>query len=140
MPIGKQLSILSKLYSGPLKRKLGHLEIERYFSVLILIENFGNKCTQQYLANCLEVDKAAMVGIIDYLVDKKYIKRVMNPNDRREYWVHLTEKAEKNMSEINQVVQSMNAAVTKNFSKAELKFFYEIIEKIHINLSGFISN
>ncbi|MEO6883777.1 MAG: MarR family transcriptional regulator [Bacteroidia bacterium] len=134
MPIGKQLNVLSKLYFGALTHKLEHLEIERYFSILILIENSGNKCTQQYIADCMEVDKTAMVRIIDYLVKKDFIKRVMNPDDRREYWVQLTQKALKKMKEINRAVQTMNTATTKNFSKTELTIFYKILEKMQANL------
>jgi MarR family transcriptional regulator for hemolysin len=86
------LAILAKTYFGALTKRLEHLEIERYYSILILIENHGADCTQQFICDELKMDKVSMVRIVDYLVEKKYVKKVVNPKDRREHLFNLQKK------------------------------------------------
>ena len=90
LPLGRSLAILAKTYYGALTKRLEHLEIERYYSILILIENHGAACTQQFICDELRMDKVSMVRIVDYLIEKKYVKKVVNPKDRREHFIQLT--------------------------------------------------
>ena len=54
LPLGRSLAILAKTYYGALTKQLEHLEIERYYSILILIENHGADCTQQFICDELK--------------------------------------------------------------------------------------
>ena len=93
LPFGRSLAILAKTYFGALTKRLEHLEIERHYSVLIFIERANNGCTQQCICDCLKIDKVTMVGVLDYLIKKKYVKKKVNPADRREHLIELTKKA-----------------------------------------------
>src|SRR5579872_1106126 len=99
---GRKFGLLGKLYFAELARSLKHLEIERNFSVLLLIDKMGNQCSQKFIADTLHIDKTMMVGVIDDLSEKKFIKRIQNPSDRREYWIQLTDKAKKHMPDIKE--------------------------------------
>ena len=134
-PLGTHLTTLSKFYVGALRKRLEHLDIERYYSVLILIEHKGLKCTQQYIADFLQKDKATMVGIIDYLVEKKYIKRIINPTDRREHYIQLTGKSIKTLPELHQCIDELNLLAIKGLSKSKVKEFYKNLQLISVNLS-----
>ncbi len=132
-PLGKPLSILTKLYVGVLTKNLEHLEVERHFSVLILIEK--TKCSQQFLSDKLMVDKASMVRIIDAFVKKNYLKRTVNPNDRREHWMELTSKAKKIMPDIHNTIKVLNGKAFKGLTKKQIDDFYNCISCIYSNLS-----
>lgn len=41
LPFGRSLAVLAKTYFGALTKRLEHLEIERYYSVLMVIEALG---------------------------------------------------------------------------------------------------
>jgi MarR family transcriptional regulator, transcriptional regulator for hemolysin len=136
LPLGRSLSLLAKTYFGALTKRLEHLEVERYYSILILIEESDSGCTQQYICDNLKIDKVSMVRILDYLTKKRYVKKVQNPKDRREYFVELTPKAEKVMPEIHSEIKSLNDIAFKGMSKEKQKEYYRQIALIYENLQG----
>ena len=74
-PIGRRLDKIGKLFLAKLQTNLTHLDIERSFYPLLLIEA-GNGLTQQNLAQKLNCDKVQVVRIIDYLSSNGYVQRV----------------------------------------------------------------
>jgi MarR family transcriptional regulator, transcriptional regulator for hemolysin len=140
LPFGRSLAVLAKTYFGALTSRLEHLEIERHYSVLIFIEGATRGCTQQCICDCLKIDKVSMVGILDYLIKKKYIKKTVNPDDRREHLIELTLKAKKTLPEIHQAIDSLNREAFKGLTKDEQKTLYAFINKIQLNLDPLPSN
>ncbi len=134
LPFGRSLAILAKSYYGALTKRLEHLEIERYYSILIFIESEENGCTQQYICDHLKIDKVSMVRIINYLIEKKYIHKIHNPDDRREYLVELTRKSLKILPEIHQAIEEVNEAALKGISKPAQKELYKYLSSIQMNL------
>lgn len=135
LPLGRSLAILAKTYYGALTKRLEHLEIERYYSILILIENHDAECTQQFICDELKMDKVSMVRIIDYLIDKNYVKKVVNPNDRREHFIQLTKKATTVLPSIHQAIDEVNAEALKGIAKDKQKELYQHLNAIQRNLS-----
>lgn len=135
LPLGKHFSILTKLYFGALTKRLEHLDLERYFSILILAEKNASNCTQQFLSNQLKIDKASMVRIIDYLVKKKYLKRTVNANDRRERRIELTAKAKQVLPELHKGVAEMNKTAMKGLNQKQVKDFNFTFNILFENLS-----
>ncbi|MDF2437813.1 MAG: MarR family transcriptional regulator [Bacteroidota bacterium] len=134
LPLGRSLSLLAKTYFGALTKKLEHLEVERYYSILIFIEESGKGCSQQYICDHLKIDKVSMVRILDYLIKKKFIKKVQNPKDRREYFIELTPKAEKTMPEIHREIKNLNDVAFKGLSREKQKEFYRNMCLIYDNV------
>lgn len=133
-PIGKAMAIITKSYWGALSKKLEHLGVDRHFSALVAINNASEKCTQQYLSDTLKVDKVGMVRIMDYLMDKGMITRVVNPNDRREHLIQLTPKAKKVMPAVHEGIKEMNNIALRGLTKKEVEQFKEFVEKVEVNL------
>jgi DNA-binding MarR family transcriptional regulator len=134
LPLSRHFSVLTKMYIGALTKKLGHLEIDRCYSILVLIEQNEDNCTQQFLCDYLKFDKASMARIIDGLVKKDFVKRSVNPNDRREYRMSLTPKAKKTMPEIHHAIKDLNASAFSGMSKKQAEDFYKSISAIRKNL------
>lgn len=135
LPLGRQLGRLTKLYFGALTKRLEHLDIDRHFSPLIIVsQNPG--CTQQFLADKLKIDKASMVRVIDYLSENGYLKRAINPSDRREFFLSLTEKGKKNLSSINKAVSDLNKSSLKGLSKKQKEDFYSSLCTVCKNLGS----
>ena len=140
IPLGRSLSLIAKTYFGALTKRLEHLEVERYYSILIIIENCDSGCTQQYICNSLGIDKVSMVRILDYLIEKKYIKKVVNPDDRREHFVALTPKAKKVMPEIYEEIEGLNTIAFKGLSREQRRDFYKNIAQIYGNVQDLPSH
>lgn len=135
LPLGRSLAVLAKTYFGALTKRLEHLEIERYYSILIIIESNEKDCTQQFICDELKMDKVSMVRIIDYLIEKKFVKKVVNPNDRREHFITLTKKAVSNLPLIHQAIDEVNAAALKGIAKEKQKELYVHLNTIQQNLA-----
>ncbi|MBL0049115.1 MAG: MarR family transcriptional regulator [Bacteroidetes bacterium] len=134
LPFGRSLAVLAKTYFGALTKRLEHLEIERYYSVLVVIEDSEGPCSQQYICDKLKIDKVSMVRIIDYLIKKKYVKKLLNPNDRRAYLVELTKKSISLLPEIHQAIDSVNKEALHGISKEKQKELYKHLSLIQKNL------
>ncbi|HSZ25028.1 MAG TPA: MarR family transcriptional regulator [Cytophagaceae bacterium] len=134
--LGLDMTIIVKFYMQLLAKKLKHLDIDRYFFLLLII-NYSKDCiTQQHLCNQLKIDKTVMVRIVDYLTRKGYLKREINPKDRREYFLMLTLKAKKNIPKIITAVKELDTIATLGINKSKLETFYSSLKNIKENLKN----
>lgn len=136
LPLGRHLSITTKFYVGALSKRLEDIEIERHYSVLMVIEAGNGECTQQTLCDYLQIDKATMVRIIDFLVKKKMVQRIPSKIDRREHLIALTPKGKKTMGHIHNGVHDLNAIAFKGMTEAKQKEFYNTLCAISKNLQN----
>ncbi len=133
---GRKFDLLAKLYYCQLVKSLEHIGVKKEFSVLILLDKMGSRCSQKFIGDMLHIDKALMVGVIDDLSGKGFIKRMQNPEDRREYWVQLTAKGKENMPEILATVKRMNKSIMKGLTQPEVKKLHGQLETIYKNLQA----
>jgi DNA-binding MarR family transcriptional regulator len=139
IPIGTQALILSKYYYGALTKMLEGLDVERYFSILyFLAENHG--CSQQFICNHLAVDKTAMVKIIDFLIRSGYIKRTVNPSDRREHFILLTGKGKKQSNMVVNAFTELEERMFSRVKKQERAIFVKVLERTIENVKLLPSN
>lgn len=135
-PLSKQLGLIAKMYLGVLSKLLEHLDIEKHFAILVMIEKCPDGCTQQYIADAHRIDKASMVRIIDALVDRNLIERMVNPEDRREHRIVLTEKAKQIMPEIHKAIAEMNRLCTNSLTSEEVGTFEKVLFVLTENLKN----
>jgi len=134
LPIGRLLGRNAHLYLGALNIKLDHLEIERYYAALILIEHFYPQTSQQEIADHLGINKAAMVRILNYLTRHGYIKRELDREDKRRNRIRLTPKATAKMRHIHDAVKELNDSCAKDISKTDWATFLKVLKKMNENL------
>jgi len=133
-PLGRILSGLGKGYLHLLRSKLKHLDIDRNYYALVLIESQDGSITQQDLALMLDSDKVSIVRIIDYLSGKGYVKRIRQTNDRRKHSLLLTSKARIALPEIKQSFTELNKLVLKGLNNSQVSELTETIRKIKNNI------
>lgn len=134
-PLGRVLSSLGKGYLHLLRAKLQHLDIDRNYYALVLIESQEGTITQQELALLLETDKVSVVRVVDYLSDKGYVNRVRKTDDRRKHSLVLTEKAKKALPQIKKSFTEINALVQKGLESYQISQLSETISKIKSNIT-----
>ncbi len=133
LPVGTQAFILSKMYYGALTKSLEKLDIERYFSVLYFLHNNKN-CCQQNICDELKIDKTAMVKVMDYLSKAGWVERKTNPDDRREHFISLSKKGEKQTKEVVRSFKAIDEKAFSNISETERKAFFKVMFKVCENL------
>ena len=134
-PLVFHFNALAKNYFGTLSKELNDVDLERYYFALTLITSHEN-ISQQFIADNIDVDKANMVRIIDYLSEKGYVKRLVNPKDRREHKIAPTAKAIKLVPRLKEAFKKVNNQTLKGFTKEESKTFYDMLGRAHANISG----
>jgi MarR family transcriptional regulator, transcriptional regulator for hemolysin len=140
IPIGTRTLILSKLYYGILSKNLEKLDTERYFSILYYIAKNNGKCCQQDICDSLYIDKTAMVKILDYLSKNGFIERRVNPGDRRQHYVVLSKKGEKQTKEIDKSFAAIDEQLFKNIPEKDKERFNDILAKLIENLEEIPKN
>ncbi len=133
-PISRRLIHLAKIYLSVLSGRLAHLGINRYYYIMCLIHADNGRLTQKALGEKLGMDKSAIVGIIDYLTDKGYVYREVNPADRRQHLLKTTPKAIEAVPDILQNFNAMNDTVAADISPKEMETFYKVLQKMEENL------
>ncbi|MGZ3900394.1 MAG: MarR family winged helix-turn-helix transcriptional regulator [Bacteroidia bacterium] len=140
IPIGTKTLILSKLYYGILSKNLEKLDTERYFSILYYIRNNNGKCCQQDICDSLYIDKTAMVKILDVLSKDGFIERKVNPLDRRQHYIVLSKKGEKQTKEITKSFAAIDEQLFRNISEKDKISFNITLAKLVENLEEIPKN
>ena len=84
----------------------------------------------------MDKDKSAMVSIIDMLTENGYVYRAVNPADRREHLLKVTDKAKKAVPQIVAGFESMNKNTVKGISARDMKIFENVLTKMQDNLKA----
>jgi MarR family transcriptional regulator for hemolysin len=134
-PLGRMLSQIGKGYLHLLRAKLQHLDIDRNYHALMLIENDDGNITQQELAVLLDTDKVSIVRVVDYLSEKGYIKRTRKTVDRRKHSLNLTIKAKQALPEIKLAIDEINQIVLYGFGDSKISELTESLKIIKNNIT-----
>ena len=132
-PVERIMGKISKMSQDNLRSILSHLDIDRSFYPLLLIES-GNGITQQELSRELSCDKVQVVRIIDYLSSNGYVERIPNKTDKRKYELVITEKAVKVIPEIKKALHEVSLVSLKGLSEHQKNELYSMLVTIESNL------
>ena len=132
-PVGRKMDKIGKMFQAKLQGSLKHLDIERSFYPLILIET-GNGITQQELASQLLCDKVQVVRIIDYLSSNGYVERIQNQTDKRKYELEITEKARLVLPDIKKAINDTTLVALNGLSVKQIDQLYSMLSVIELNL------
>lgn len=93
---------------------------------------------QEELAKYLKIDKGSVAKAIRDMVDKGYISRQQNPNDRRAYCLFPTEKAI-DIARCGEVhAAEFEQQLTKGMTEEEIKTFKILLAKISENMAAML--
>ena len=133
-PISRKLNQLGRAYLSLLAKQAEPLGISRYYYALTYICYHDGKLTQKALANELGKDKSIIVNVIDTLSEEGFVYREINPADRREHLLKVTEKAKKAVPKIIEAFETLNKSITNEISDEEMKIFNAVLKKMSNNL------
>lgn len=106
-----------------------------HWAVLVTLYQ-SDGLSQVALAKLLDSDKATCGSIIDGLVKRGLVTRVLNSDDRRSYQIRLTQKAKQEVSSMTQEAQKCNEIALKGFTTEEENQLKEYLARIIENLGG----
>lgn len=90
--------------------------------------------SQRELAEYCEKDQPTLTRIVDLLVIKGLVERVVHPNDRRSFILYLTDSGEKKVSELSEKVTGIRMQAWENLNESDFEQLKRILNTIYDNL------
>jgi DNA-binding MarR family transcriptional regulator len=121
------------------KRKMDR-ELEMYhlttsqWAILKLLDT-KHELTQAQIADELLGDRSTAGTVIFKLIDKGYLAKSLDTNDRRAYVVKMTQKAEGIIQHIETKAEEISSQALKGLSEEEIAVLYHSLNQIITNLS-----
>lgn len=100
--------------------------------ILFFIYENKNVSSVKEIAKFLHVTSGAVTQFVDYLVEKKIVKREENPDDRRSINIKLTSNTEKKFNSFKKNYLASASKSFNQFSDRELEQFIKLLEKIKV--------
>ena len=126
---------------GKLRNRLHRILKQRYAAeadVKLTIEEFIllnmiEACTDQILQNIAIAtgkNKSVVMRMIDSLEQKGLAKRTVNPEDRRENLLSITDRGSEVLHQYQQIEKKLSSELLDSIPSQKVAHFFEVVEKI----------
>jgi len=129
--LGRSLRVFKGQVAEEVKNMDFELSLEQY--VILYMTNSSCNLIQQDLANHLQKDKSLIVRQIDGLIEKQYLVRLTNKEDKRKKNLILTPKGLEKMNQMNELVMVVSRKLLSGVSDNEYAIFRSVLTKIQEN-------
>lgn len=90
----------------------------------------GGGLSQQELSARLGIHPSRLVAILDALEERRLVERRPNPDDRRQYALHLSDKGQGMLREIGRIGREHIESLCASLTAAEREELGELLQKI----------
>lgn len=111
-----------------IQAKFNDLTIDQ--ALLIQFLNDNPSLSQSEIAELIFKDNASITRMIELMVNKNYLRRSTDKNDRRKYKIELTENTQKRLNELNKIILSNREIALQGIENSEVKSIEKILFKI----------
>lgn len=123
------LFMVGKKVISLIKEQIGEELTTDQHLTMRYIKNFG-PCTSSQLAEAFFVKKSAITAIINRLVEKGYVQRLYDQDDRRVIYLTLTEDGDAVYGKSEEDIQKMVEKYLFQLDEAEIESFLNTYEKL----------
>ncbi len=133
---GRLISVIHRKVYQIMAQKLKNCDIDvgQFFFLRYLVANPG--ISQEEVAKNNYLDKATVSKGVKRLEELGYIKRIVNPKDKRSYFLQPTEKAVAYKSKLEEYHKEINKFIFDGLSENEYRQLGEILQKIVNNIEN----
>jgi MarR family transcriptional regulator for hemolysin len=124
-----------KVFDLELRNKTG-ITLTQFKVIFALYMQSG--LTQRELADKIGIESPTLVPIIDKMEEDGYVKRKLDPVDRRVKRIHTTLKTDSLWDSIMECGSQIRKVSTKDVLEKDVKSTLEIIKKITQNLAEYL--
>ena len=101
---------------------------------------YSNECIQNDLAEKLSLPKQTICSILDNFEKKGYIKREINPKDKRNRFVNLTKKGLEFAKPIIEDLENLDKSVLKCLTDEDIKKYTDCQKEIIKFMENYFKN
>ena len=111
---------------------VAHLDLtESRWRVMIHMSLLGEGCTQQMVAESLEIEMPSLTRLI---------KRVTDTNDKRSRLLYFTDMGKGRMNDIESTLMALRDEVYAGVSEEELRIMAKCVQKIEVNAAKLLES
>lgn len=111
-----------------LREKGFNITIDQWLILKVLMDHPG--IMQQEVAEMVFKDNASVTRIIEILEKSKYLKKKVNPNDRRKSILKITPSGEKVIQDVQKIVNENREITLKGISEKDLEIAANVLNQI----------
>jgi MarR family transcriptional regulator for hemolysin len=111
-----------------LREKGFNITIDQWLILKVLMDNPG--IMQQEVAEMVFKDNASVTRIIEILEKSKYLKKKVNPNDRRKSILKITPSGERVIQEVQKIVLENREIALNGISEKDLEIASKVLDQI----------
>lgn len=141
MNIAYMINYCSKLLKNRLNRELEVEDITvaqfatiKDIEMNSIIDGKELGVTAVEIAERLDMDKPTISGIVNRLIDKKYIEKLPNPKDGRSFILKLTKESKDKLPILEKISDLVVAEAIEGLKDEEIEVFKNITSKIIKNM------
>ncbi len=97
--------------------------------ILLVLEGL-NETTMGLLSQTLEIDNAAITRLVDKLEKQQLVSRRVNPNDRRQMLIAITDAGLQKALAVKKVAQAANRKIEEGFSQEDMAVYKRVNQAI----------
>lgn len=117
-----------------LREKGYSITIDQWLILKVLMDHPG--AMQQEIAEMVFKDNASVTRIIDILEKSKYVKKKVNPQDRRKFILKITPTGERIIQDVQKIVIENRAMALEGVAEKDLEIASKVLNQIIANSQG----
>jgi MarR family transcriptional regulator, transcriptional regulator for hemolysin len=131
-PLGYILGQTKRVYSNKLVAKFKENKVELSLDLYIILFQIGlnEEITQQQLADRLQKDKSVIMRQINSLIEKEYVQRSFDKQDKRKKNLVLTDDGHKMLAITKMLARSVSEELLSGISDQDQLAFERVIDII----------
>ena len=131
---GHRINILARLFTRKLNEQLSGTGItSSQYPVLVRLEQHKS-LTQNELCEQLFIEPSTISKTLDNLEKMGLVMRTVDPHDKREKQVELTDKAKQNYPALLDLILDLQSRILEGIPQEDLEVFDRVLEKMEENL------
>ena len=134
-PLGYMLGRSLRVFKSQMVAKFREKDIELTFEQFVILHLLNLNCDliQRDLASQLQKDKSIIVRQINSLLERQYIVRLINKDDKRIKNLILTKKGFEFLNKVKLIADEVSSKLLTGVSDADLEIFRNVLGKIQEN-------
>ena len=142
MVLEKQVFLFLNIVHNSMKQKLNETFRKKGFQLspeqFLVMDTLWDEgvLTQQQIADITMRDKNSIVKLIDGLESRKFVKRISNPNDRRQNLIKVTPQSLKIRDEVESIAYESVRGILGDIPEDNLKVFVKVLAGMERNMDS----
>ncbi|WP_281518483.1 MarR family winged helix-turn-helix transcriptional regulator [Thomasclavelia cocleata] len=134
--MGKIINRLATLNRNDSNQRLKEYNLTGNEGAILMVLKKNPEIYQEDIIKELQVDKSAVTRLLQNMVNKKLVKRIQSPDDKRYYLIVITKQGLEKQKLVDNVFSKKDRDIVAGLSKNEQIELRRMLDIIKYNLEG----